>query len=61
MSLFVQEDAANKPSSTKYLSSILTIPESVLTDSFLQLDLRFHVVGLPATGLFLSTSVHYLE
>lgn len=48
-------------SSAKYPSSILTIPESVLTATFLQLDLWFRVVGLPATGRFLSTSAHYLE
>ena len=47
--------------SAKYLSSILTIPESVLSATFLQLELRFRVVGLPTIGRFLSTSAHYLE
>ena len=37
------------------------ILESVLTATFLQLELWFRVVGLPATGRFLSTSAHYLE
>lgn len=45
----------------KYLSSILTIPESVLTATFLQLEQWFRVVGLPETSRFLSTSAHYLE
>ena len=37
------------------------IIESVLTATFLQLELWFRVVGLPATSRFLSTSAHYLE
>ena len=37
------------------------IIESVLTAIFLQLELWFRVVGLPATSRFLSTSAHYLE
>lgn len=37
------------------------ILQSVLTATFLQLELWFRVVGLPATGRFLSTSAHYLE
>ena len=48
-------------SSAKFLSSILTIPKSVLATKFLQLDLWFHVVDLSTTDRFLSTSTHYLE
>lgn len=48
-------------SSAKYLSSILTILESVLATKFLQIDLWFRVVGLPTMDRFLSTSTHYLE
>lgn len=37
------------------------IIESVLTATFLQLELWFRVANLFATGRFLSTSAHYLE
>ena len=37
------------------------IIESVLTATFLQLELWFRVASLLATGRFLSTSAHYLE
>ena len=60
-SCYVSKRSANKNFICKILVIHLTIPESVLTATFLQLEQWFRVVGLPATGRFLSTSAHYLE
>ena len=60
VSLCVQE-IWNKTFNCKIPIIHHTIIESVLTATFLQLELWFCVVGLPATSRFLSTSAHYLE
>ena len=60
VSLCVQE-VWNKTFNRKIPIIHHIIIESVLTATFLQLELWFRVVGLPATGRFLSTSAHYLE
>ena len=58
---YVFKRSASKTFICKILVIHLTIPESVLTATFLQLEQWFRVAGLPATGHFLSTSTHYLE
>ena len=58
---YVFKRSASKTFICKILVIHLTIPESVLTATFLQLEQWFRVVGLPTTGRFLSTSAHYLE
>ena len=60
VSLCVQE-IWNKTFNRKIPIIHCVIIESVLAATFLQLELWFRVVGLPATGRFLSTSAHYLE
>jgi len=58
---YVFKRSANKTFNCKIPIIHSIILESVLTATFLQLELWFRVVGLPATGRFLSTSAHYLE
>jgi hypothetical protein len=58
---YVFKRSASKTFICKILIIHLTIPESVLTATFLQLEQWFRVAGLPATSRFLSTSTHYLE
>ena len=58
---YVFKRSVNKTFNCKIPIIHFIILESVLTATFLQLELWFRVVGLPATGRFLSTSAHYLE
>ena len=58
---YVFKRSVNKTFNRKIPIIHCVIIESVLAATFLQLELWFCVVGLPATGRFLSTSAHYLE
>ena len=58
---YVFKRSVNKTFNRKIPIIHCVIIESVLAATFLQLELWFRVVGLPATGRFLSRSAHYLE
>ena len=58
---YVFKRSVNKTFNRKIPIIHCVIIDSVLAATFLQLELWFRVVGLPATGRFLSTSAHYLE